>query len=116
MQCSMVRDSELFGKHGMKVLFINTHTHTHRPLCLPLTLLLQMDTISLSTSVVTGSPVLVVRLVMDGTYLLLSNEQQQHAVSPVVSAEPVCVLEMEWFEMTFRLCNSDQFEGDYQKV
>ena len=28
----------------------------------------------------------------------------------------VCVMEMEWFEMTLRLCNNSQCEQDYQKV
>ena len=33
-----------------------------------------------------------------------------------VSADWVCVMEMDWFEMTLRLCNNAQCEGDYQKV
>ena len=33
-----------------------------------------------------------------------------------ISAEWVCVMEMDWFEMTLRLCNNAQCEGDYQKV
>ena len=28
----------------------------------------------------------------------------------------VCVLEMEWFELTLRLCNNDQLGDEYEKV
>ena len=84
---------------------------------------------SLSTNLVTGAPVLVLKLVVDGTYLSLANQQlhQQHGASsgggggngggsspgPLLH---VCVLEMEWFELTLRLCDDSQFGGDYQKV
>ena len=46
-----------------------------RPLHLPLSVRLMIESVSLSASVVTGSPLLVVRLMVDGTYLLLSNCQ-----------------------------------------
>ena len=106
-----------------------------RPLYLPLHVLLSFDSMSLSTNLVTGAPVLVLKLVVDGTYLSLAN-QQQHQQRGAGSgggggggngggsgrASPgsllhVCVLEMEWFELTLRLCDNSQFGGeDYQKV
>ena len=75
---------------------------------------------------------LVLKLVVDGTYLSLAN-QQQHQQRGAGSgggggngggsgrASPgsllhVCVLEMEWFELTLRLCDNSQLGGDYQKV
>ena len=69
---------------------------------------------------------LVLKLVVDGTYLSLAN-QQQHQQRRAGSGgrsdggspgllHHVCVLEMEWFELTLRLCDNSQFEGDYQKV
>ena len=57
---------------------------------------------------------LVLKLVVDGTYLSLAN-QLQRGGSPGAMYH-VCVLEMEWFELTLRLCDNSQFEGDYQKV
>lgn len=71
-----------------------------------------------------GAPVLVLKLVVDGTYLSLANRQSPTVVG-VASSLPgsfppplnhVCVLEMEWFELTLRLCDNSQFAGDYQKV
>ena len=49
-----------------------------RPLHLPLHVLVCLDSVSLSTSLVTGAPVLVLRLVTDGTYLLLAHQQYDH--------------------------------------
>jgi hypothetical protein len=75
--------------------------------------------------------VLVLKLVVDGTYLSLANQQLRHRGAArggggggdggVGHASPgsmhhVCVLEMEWFELTLRLCDNSQFGGDYQKV
>ena len=63
---------------------------------------------------------LVLKLVVDGTYLSLAN--QQHRCSgggsraSSAAMHHVCVLEMEWFELTLRLCDNSQFGGDYQKV
>ena len=69
---------------------------------------------------------LVLKLVVDGTYLSLANRQQPlrrgsgrgggggHAGPG--SMHHVCVVEMEWFELTLRLCDNSQFGGDYQKV
>ena len=91
-----------------------------RPLYLPLHVLLSLDSVSLSTNLVTGAPVLVLKLVVDGTYLSLANQQQRSSGSGVPNSTAamhhVCVLEMEWFELTLRLCDNSQFGGDYQKV
>ena len=106
----------------------------YRPLYLPLNVLLSFDSVSLSTNLVTGAPVLVLKLVVDGTYLSLANQQlQRHTGSSsdagtgggggatgrhasAGSMHHVCVLEMEWFELTLRLCDNSLFGGDYQKV
>ena len=84
-------------------------------------MLLSFDSVSLSTNLVTGAPVLVLKLVVDGTYLSLANRQQLGAVpsssmANATARDHVCVLEMEWFELTLRLCDNSQFGGDYQKV
>ena len=95
---------------------------TCRPLYLPLHVLLSFDTVSLSTNLVTGAPVLVLRLVIDGTYLSLANRHLSGGVASSLTnpapkaADHICVLEMEWFEMSLRLCDNSQFAGDYQKV
>jgi hypothetical protein len=93
----------------------------YRPLYLPLHVLLSFDSVSLSTNLVTGAPVLVLKLVVDGTYLSLANQQLRHRGAAKGGGGPgsmhhVCVLEMEWFELTLRLCDNSQFGGDYQKV
>lgn len=60
---------------------------------------------------------LVLKLVVDGTYLSLANQQQRGRGGGSPGAMyHVCVLEMEWFELTLRLCDNSQFGGDYQKV
>ena len=64
---------------------------------------------------------LVLKLVVDGTYLSLANQRQEGGSSngggnSTAAMHHVCVLEMEWFELTLRLCDNSQFEGDYQKV
>jgi len=85
----------------------------YRPLHLPLSVMLMIQSVSLSTNVVTGSPLLVVKLIVDGAYLFLSNSQEDTTSQ---QQNWVCVMEMDWFEMTLRLCNNAQCEGDYQKV
>ena len=93
-----------------------------RPLYLPLHVLLSFDTVSLSTNLITGAPVLVLRLVVDGTYLSLANLHLPGGVASSLAnptpkaGDHVCVMEMEWFEMSLRLCDNSQFAGDYQKV
>ena len=74
-----------------------------RPLHLPLSVRLMIESVSLSASVVTGSPLLVVRLMVDGTYLLLSNCQGgcttdlQQGKPPASTAhrKPTMVLQMK---------------------
>lgn len=63
---------------------------------------------------------LVLKLVVDGTYLSLASRQPLVDVaSSLASSTPlnhVCVMEMEWFELTLRLCDNSHFAEDYQKV
>lgn len=82
------------------------------PLYLPLVATVLLDSVSLSTSLVTGAPVQVVRVVLDGVYLLLANQPQSQ--SP--PSHSVCVLEVEWLEFTLRLCNNSLLNEDFQKV
>ena len=84
----------------------------YSPLYLPLHVFLSFDSVSLSTNLVTGAPVLVLKLVVDGTYLSLASRQPDSS-TPL---NHVCVMEMEWFELTLRLCDNSHFAGDYQKV
>jgi autophagy-related protein 2 len=83
------------------------------PLHLPLTALLSVSSVQLSTSLVVGSPLLVVRVLVDHTHLALSNTRHQ---PPSLSEDYVCVLDLDWFELTLRLCNTAQFEEESQKL
>lgn len=111
-------DDEVPGYEPPSVI---TELHTHinscsleyKPLHLPLHMLLCLDSVSLSTSLVTGAPVLVLRLVTDGVYLLLAHEQYEH---PDPKQGFVCVLEMEWFELTVRLCDNTQLGEEYHQL
>ena len=72
----------------------------------------------------TGAPVLVLKLVVDGTYLSLANQQQHgdgsgyggHGSPGTTAGHHVCVVEMEWFEMTLRLCDNSLLGEADQKV
>ena len=104
------------------------------PLHLPLRMLLGVGSVQLSTSLVAGSPLLVVRLLVDHTNLALSDSPPHHppslrgtqytsscgslsfCLSVFSSSDYVCVLDLDWFELTLRRCNKAQFEEESQKV
>lgn len=128
----------------LSCLIILFHSlHPHSPLYLPISVLMGVSSIQLSTSIVAGSPLLVVRILVDHTHLALSDVYQKPAslregmcvrlaetsscielpvcgyhmylvISP--SLDYVCVLDLDWFELTLRLCNTAQFEEESQKV
>ena len=87
-----------------------------RPLYLPLVATLVMDSISLSTSIVGGAPVHVVRVVLDGIYLLLTSSHCGKHKKPLGGSHSVCVVEVEWLEATLRLCNNDLLNEELQRV
>ena len=73
-----------------------------------------LDSLSVSTSVVTGAPVHVLRVVLDGLHLLLTPTAGEGSVS---SAHSVCVLDVEWLEINLRLCDNQLMDNDtFQKV
>lgn len=74
------------------------------------------DSVNMSTSVVTGAPVHVVRVVLDGFYVLLAAKQTRGGQSSGDFGHSVCVMEVEWFELTVRLCNSSLLNEDFQEV
>lgn len=88
---------------------------SYRPLYLPVTGTVVLDSASVSTSLVTGAPVHVVRVVLDGLHLLLTptppdlttGERGQHSV---------CVLDVEWMELTLKHCNNALLSKDFQQV
>lgn len=75
---------------------------------------LVLDSVSLSTSVVTGAPVHVVRGVLDGLHLLLTPA----SLRPGARGAPhsVCVLDVEWLEVTLRHCDNALLDDAFQKV
>ncbi|XP_064403938.1 autophagy-related protein 2 homolog B-like isoform X2 [Halichondria panicea] len=111
-------DDEVLGYEPPSII-TELHTHLHsccleyKPLHLPLHLLLTLDSVSVSTSLVTGAPVMVVRLIADNTQILLSHEQV-HQPDPKQGF--VCVVEMEWFECTLRLCSNDLLGEEDQEL
>lgn len=89
------------------------------PLYLPLVATVVLDSVSLSTSVVTGAPVHVVRVVVDGLHLLLTPSKphpQPQARSKAASGHSVCVMELEWLEITFKHCDNALLSEDFQRV
>ena len=84
-----------------------------RPLYLPLVATLVLDFVSLSTSVVSGAPVHVVRVVLDGLHLLLTPSRTSNATP---SHHSVCVLDVEWLEVTLRHCNNAMLNQDFPNV
>lgn len=83
-----------------------------RPLYLPLVATLVLDFVTLSTSVVAGTPVHVVRVVLDGLHLLLTPSRTNSATS----SHSVCVLDVEWLEVMLRHCNNALLNQDFPNV
>lgn len=80
---------------------------------------LVLDSVSLSTSVVAGAPVHVVRVVLDGLHLLLSPckpHPQSQRKDEGATGHSVCVMELEWLEVTFKHCDNALLNEDFQKV
>lgn len=73
---------------------------------------LVLDFVSLSTSVVAGAPVHVVRVVLDGLHLLLTPSRTNSATP----SHSVCVLDVEWLEVTLRHCNNALLNQDFPNV
>ena len=85
----------------------------------------------MSTSIVAGAPVHVLRVVLDGAYLLLTatkapptttsssfpySSSSSGSPSSSVCSSSVCVMELEWLELTLRHCNSALLNKEVQKV
>ena len=103
-----------------------------RPLHLPLVATVVLDSGSMSTSIVTGAPVHVVSMVLDGVYLLLtatkptpsgkptsqspSSSFLSSSSSPTSHSHSVCVIEVEWLCFTLRHCNNSILNEEVQKV
>ena len=93
------------------------HSCEFRPLYLPVAATVVLDSVSMSTSVVTGAPVHVVRVVLDGLHLLLTpHPVPSHPLPPGKSGHSVCVLDMEWLELTLKHCNNALLSKDFQQV
>ncbi len=80
-----------------------------------------LDSVSVSTSVVSGAPVHVVRVVLDGMHLLLTPHPPHtppmgRREGPPAGCHSVCVLDMEWFELTLKHCNNALLSKDFQQV
>lgn len=90
-----------------------------RPLYLPLVATLVLDSVSLSTSVVGGAPVHVVNVVLDGLHLLLTPSRprpQDGAEQRSEGGPSVCVMDLEWLQVTFKHCDNALLHEDFQKV
>lgn len=87
---------------------------------------LVLDSVSLSTSIVTGAPVHVVRMVLDGLHLLLTpgpapgdageGGGDAERRSRTVSSPSVCVMDVEWLELTLKHCSNALLNDDFHKV
>jgi len=105
---------------------------SYSPLYLPLVATVVLDLVSLSTSIVAGAPVHVLRMVLDGAYLLLTATKSPPTTtfsssspyplsssgsrSSSVCSSSVCVVELEWLELTLRHCDSALLNKEVQKV
>ena len=102
----MLKDTVIPGYDPPSVI---TELHVHvdecsleyRPLYCPWVIVLCVDSVNMATSIVTGSPLLVLRVMLDNAYLFLANKKE----SIDLKKESVCVVEMNLFDLTLRVCS-----------
>ena len=110
----------------------NVRYGLYRPLYLPLVATVVLDSISVSTSVVTGAPVHVVRVVLDGLHLLLTPHPSNIPATPTGKgvgsqtsvrggrdppvSHSVCILDVDWLELTLKHCNNALLGKDFEQV
>ncbi|KAL5463584.1 hypothetical protein EMCRGX_G032495 [Ephydatia muelleri] len=73
----------------------------YRPLYCPWVVVLCVDSVNMATSIVTGSPLLVLRVMLDNAYVFLANKKENIDLQK----ESVCVVEVDLFDLTLRVCS-----------
>jgi hypothetical protein len=105
-----VTDAPVIG-YTPSVVLTELHLHlwncavSYKPIYLPLRSVLTMETFSISSNIAAQTSTSVVRFMSeDAAFFLTSNKVASNSTS--LRDDYICVMEMDYFELSFRLCSN----------